>query len=638
MRLNKISGTNLMGGTFAIALGALNYVHGRNDAGKTRLGNLIKLLLLGRLPGIDNKPRAIFDAISSGKRVEVEGVVDDSGVISRSWAEIGDKIKTTNHVPDQFDGTTPLVLLDPNDYFGRSARGRVEMVFAVANITGTKVEFPEDIARTVRLVGPKGIQEATTMQELLELTLEAVEEARSMASAEVRRYTQTLQGLTELQLNDRPATRSVDAIDADIQVEQHESAIKTARRRTLTEEMEANETLDLERADLEHKIEQAGDPTPKEFDIDALRAREKELAGKARTARDMIDAFERWEKGNAVAVSTKTDVEKRITKITAEIEEAERGRARIAVLEPPPKSEKCSKCGQSISVGTAAHPEAEKIRRRLTEIAGSNSVALATAQIDLTHVEARIVPAPPMPSDDVDVLQTELDQVRGEIDEYLATVEVVAWRKRLAEMRQPVDHTAEIARLATEIEAHEKRLPELRDERKSAESDRQDRKRLAEAEQAQEKAIAWETELKDAKKWLLEKKAALIEQVFGPLLDAAGRFMKGIFPQSVEYREGELGMFNGSTWVKEAMFGGAKRSMLYAALKCALGSQSPLRIIEMDELATIDSGNLFSFLSNVKSAHEAGIFDQFIGMTARFEEPPKGFTTIEAVGSSYVTN
>jgi hypothetical protein len=114
-----------MGGTFSVELGALNYVHGRNDSGKTRLGNLIKLLLLGYLPALDKKPRAIFDGLASGKRMEVECAFENGVGIYRSWEEKGDSVKTAKHVPEEFDDKTPLVLLDPFDYIGRSARGRV---------------------------------------------------------------------------------------------------------------------------------------------------------------------------------------------------------------------------------------------------------------------------------------------------------------------------------------------------------------------------------------------------------------------------------------------------------------------------------------------------------------------------------
>ena len=240
-------------------------------------------------------------------------------------------------------------------------------------------------------------------------------------------------------------------------------------------------------------------------------------------------------------------------------------------------------------------------------------------------------------------MEAELKQVRDDIAEFVQTVEVVAWRKQLAEIPETKDRTAEIATLTAEAQAHEDRVRTLQTERKAAESDRQDRKRLAEAREAQEKAVADEIRFKAAKKFLLEKKSELIEAVFGPLLETAGRFMHGIFTEPVEYRDGELGIFKGNSWVTEEVFGGAKRKLLHGALKCALGAQSPCKIILMDELLNMVT-HLEQFMKNVRDAQKAEIIEQFIGFIPTGELFPgdriprvKDFTFIEAHDNTYTT-
>lgn len=651
MRLLKVCGQNFMGGTFSAEFAALNIGFGGNDKGKTRLANLIKLLLLGSLPGLDKTPRAIFDALSSAQRMDIEGAFDTGIGIHRSWEQKGERVTAAKHVPEALDGTTPLVLLDASDYFSRSARGRVEMIFSVARIAGafeligqilSEMAAAENIGKFTadELYSGTKPQNATDPQEWIERALEWAEQKRSDAAADVRRYTQTLQGLTSLQLNDRPATRSVEDIDAEIEREQEAAATKKARRTTLSEAMRNNEALEIERDDLQHRITSAGDPPDKEYNIPELRQRAAALTKKRDAAKRQQDAHDEWSRKEGERREELPKVQGAIERIEKDLARIPDLEAQISRLEPEAKTKVCPTCKRSYTPGTAAHPKARPIREEIVRI------KIAAEHLDekrerLAEI-ADPLPEPLPPADNLAVVQAELDEVQAEIDEYDQTVEVRAWKRQLAELPKSADHADEIARLGEEAEAHENRVTALREERKAAESDRQDRKRLAEAQEEQEKAITAEANYKAAKQFLLSKKAELIKTVFGPLLDIAGRFMHKIFPQPVEYRDGELGMFNGGSWVPEAAFGGAKRALTHAALQCALGANSPCRIILMDELLNIVT-HLAQFLENVRGANEAGIVEQFIGLIPTGDLfPPaqiprvKDFLYIEADGKGYI--
>ncbi len=654
MRLSKIAALNMMGGTFTLELGALNIVHGTNDSGKTRLGNLIKLLLLGYLPTLDKKPGDIF-RLSSGAAMEMSGVFDDGvTTLYRSWKQSGESVRTAAHVPKEFDNATPLVLLDANDYFGRTARGRVEMVFSVAKIKEHDVTFPDQIARIIRQAAPQltvinlgddGVSEFK-IQEFIESALTAVEEARKTAAADVRRFTGTLQGLTTLQLDDKPATRSIEEIDAEIQTEQRAAAEKQAQRKGQEEAKQADERLELERDHLRHKIEQAGDPPQRDFDSTALREREGYLVRSVSLIQLRQHERDEWQRREDVIRSG-------VKALTKEIEELKllgtgvssiaTDIATITARIAKQKTVTCSKCKQKI----AAKPvkDADKLPALQAKLQQHQSRAeeVKRKREQITKLTATSQSAPELLSDNKDILEAELKQVRDDIAEFVQTVEVVAWRKQLAEIPETKDRTAEIATLTAEAQAHEDRVRTLQTERKAAESDRQDRKRLAEAREAQEKAVADEIRFKAAKKFLLEKKSELIEAVFGPLLETAGRFMHGIFTEPVEYRDGELGIFKGNSWVTEEVFGGAKRKLLHGALKCALGAQSPCKIILMDELLNMVT-HLEQFMKNVRDAQKAEIIEQFIGFIPTGELFPgdriprvKDFTFIEAHDNTYTT-
>lgn len=667
MRLTKICGENFMGGTFALELAALNIIFGEIDSGKTRIANLIKILLLGYLPSIDKKPRAIFDRLSSGRIMNVEGAFDNGEGIFRGWEEKGESVKTGKHVPRALDDTVPLVLLESDDYFERSARGRIEMAFSVVKIKGKLSDIIAALAKESgeriagEICGRAKITDEVSIQDGIDALSVAVEELRSNAAADARRWTQTLQGLTTLQLNEKPAARSVDDIDAEIQREREAAAEKTSRRTTLKDVMSKNEEWEIERDDLEHKIEQAGDPPPKEYDIAELRQRSAALTKKRDAARRQNEDKERWGRNNVRLETDRAEWQreeelrqKEHARLSASIGRIEQQLARIPALEaeigrlePPPATPKnCSKCKQPLPVkGTPAHPDAERARQTIREIREAADRLLPNLRQQLSDVSEPaaqpedIGPEPMGAADDVNVIEAELDQVNSEIDEYVATADVQTWRKRLSELPKPADNSAEIARLDGEISGHNANVTALQEERRLAESDRSDRKRLAEAQEEQVKAVAAENSFKATKAFLIQKKGELIEKVFGPLLETAARFTRNIFPQPVEYRDGELGVFVGSTWVTEATFGGARRAMLHVALQCALGVSSPCRIITVDELGNFSRKMFARFLENVRDAHAAGIFEQFVGMMPDAPEPAavSGFTVIEATGKGYIT-
>src|SRR5437870_4599586 len=93
MKLTKIAGTNIMGATFNVNLGALNIIFGENLSGKTRIRRAIELALLGFVPGLDKKPREIFRLNSGHGKMEVEAAFDSGAAIHRSFVLVGESVK-----------------------------------------------------------------------------------------------------------------------------------------------------------------------------------------------------------------------------------------------------------------------------------------------------------------------------------------------------------------------------------------------------------------------------------------------------------------------------------------------------------------------------------------------------------------
>jgi hypothetical protein len=621
MRIKSISGTHLMGATFEWLPAALNFVFGRNDQGKTRLAVAIKVALLGYLPGLDKTPRGIFKPLASDNWMDVCARFDGGEEIYRSWSLAGETVKQKHNVPRTLDGATPLVMLDAAPYFAQSARGRVEMVFAVARLGDRSFKLlAEELAR--RAADVKVASHGGT----------TVQTARSDAAADHRRHVATLQTFAEMQLADRPASRGTVDIDKEIGTVQSERALKLARDIAMTaEETRWSEEIEPRVIELKASIRDAGEPDDDAGDFDQLRRDQDRLRAELADARAKQKALDDWTEAEDDRVANLSALEEDIADEEREVKRIPGIERKIKTLAGK-AAKKCRTCKQPIvnaadAEALAAHrenlAELENIRTRLADHKKDRAKLATKAK------------APPAPAKSPAVLEAELTAVDEAIARVTALGQVTVWRQELQALGEKPDHAAEREQVKKDVAALDDRETALKDERRRAESDAHDRKRMAEAETARDSSALRETALKGAKTWLLEKKGELIADVFGPLLDLAERFTRGIFPQKLEYVDGEIGYRAGDAWVTETTFGGARKAITHAALQAALGVNSPCRIVVMDELWRVDSVNVRPLLHNVAEAHEAGLIDQFVGIQPERIQGVKGFTFYEALGDHY---
>lgn len=647
MRLETISAKNLQGASFELKLAVLTLITGGNFKGKTRVANAIKLALLGFLPFLDRTARSIFQ-LASGALLEIRADVvnewqDDAGSknsahwpIHRAWEEVGGKIKTATHVPDVLDGKTPVVMLDAGEYFSASPRKRIEMVFSVATITDgasvadisaavTKEVSAETAKEFNRLAStPHG----ATVQEWLEKAVTLAEQNRSDRDRETRMLSGVLQGNTALS-NERPApTRSIEAIDADIEAAAGQMAKDRADYETLQREHEQSEVNDLKRDQLKQQIEDAGGPPEREYDIEALRARHRDVSKRLQDAQTIAARAQRWDDEQAMR--------KRLIQVAQTAWET----ARDEPVDTKVVEETCSECGRAY--GTTSKEKKAVIAGRKER--KKKEVTKLAARLHDLEQESEKVPARPVIPDSVEVDRAELAEINEQIDAYIRDAKTIALVAKLNGLPAPVDHSEKLKALNESIEAAGPKIELLRQERRSAEMERNDQQRLAEARRKHDAADAAEKEWKKIKNLLIEWKGKLIEQVFGPLLETANVFTENIFKSPIEYRDGELGYDSHisfgshegrSVFITDAVFSGTEEALLHASLQCALGAQSPCRIVIVDELGRLDDRNAVAFLHNVAKAQEAEMFEQFIGITPRDMNGPKGFTRIEALGDRY---
>jgi hypothetical protein len=162
-----------------------------------------------------------------------------------------------------------------------------------------------------------------------------------------------------------------------------------------------------------------------------------------------------------------------------------------------------------------------------------------------------------------------------------------------------------------------------------------ERRRLDEAGAEADKADRREKAFRGIKLKLVEAKARLLEQTFGPILATLQHFTDGLLRQPLEFRDGELGYRLGDRWIPWRTFSGTEQAVAFAAFQAALAARAPVRLAILDELGRLDAANKERLLQNVLRALAAGVIDQFIGVDTELttvrvpKEATTTFLTIE---------
>jgi DNA repair exonuclease SbcCD ATPase subunit len=157
-----------------------------------------------------------------------------------------------------------------------------------------------------------------------------------------------------------------------------------------------------------------------------------------------------------------------------------------------------------------------------------------------------------------------------------------------------------------------------------------DRRRQADAAAAAERAEQEAEAFKGAKAYLVKAKAKLLESVFVPLVEATRRFTDGVMRRPLSIEGGELGYRTAEgQWVPYRAFSGTEQAIAFAAFQAALGARAPIRLVIMDELGRLDSGNRRRLLENVVHALQDGAIEQFVGVDTEPPEDASLFTLVE---------
>ncbi len=615
MYLSKLSARNLKGADLDLDLTRATAIVGENAAGKSRITDAVRLLLVGYLPELGNKPGLTF-GLASGPFLEVSGVLTATGGpdlhIRRRWSLDGDAVRTEHQVPDALKKCGVLtVMLNADEYFGLSDRARVDYVFknvpgsAVdldalcsqlrAAVVGYEPEFPD--------VMPAGGPVST--QEFIEFNMGRAAEEGKKAKDWAKRMEETIRGLTGLRAQDDVATapRS-DLLDERARAERELTtlnerkglkigaftAMKSAARRREEIAREVQHGLkDAQEAEtLRTKLsllilEQAKDPDAPTFEtleeltatvgaIVIRKAAHLQDLGRARDLwRDRDGSLKRLDGETRCAYcGAQGDGWKAIkrTELEAGIAEAARLGAELNVKVAEAGTAELE-AKERLESARARFSTARNLTAEVTKVRGT----LATLEPRIARVQALNDSLASLPPHDPD-LAAEVDEIQTKIDA----------------------KAQECASLDRVLEQQNARHAELT--------------RLAEAEAARDKAQADEARWKQAGDELRRVQAELVEGAFRPLLRAANAYFPGVMRAPLEYHRGEVGMRVAGQWVGHGTFSGTEKALTYAAIQCALAARSPVRVMLLDEMGRLTRRNTEEVAAQVLTAIGEGRLDQ----------------------------
>lgn len=614
MRLTSIQACNFKGSNFAHALAPITVFTGPNDAGKSTRLEAATLLLAGYLPTIKKTAQEIFK-LSSGDMMFVDGTLDGiPGQHSRTWLLRGSTVTATSKVGPEISRLHP-VLIDPSLFFEASARARNNMIAELAGASsGDPGAFaPTELLSTLHVhLGPnipknlKMLLPITdkTPQEWLLAIIELVKGWKSNCEADQRRLAGTIATMAEI-----PSTGSGDGAAIDAEIGRLEKAIQEeiSTQWRLDEEISTAKANVTRRNELQAKLRELranGDPQ-------ALLKQIEEL-------QDQIDASTpNTEKAGEVYASERVakhdlkNLETSLEQTRETLLDLEKEGLRIGKMKCCPT---CKAAGSSWKSSLMEELMARTKSVKKEEAALEKQIEKFARGVATASKAARAM-------EDTVTKHNELVEQQAKLSrEYQALAgtikETAKLKAELAAIKTPID-TKPLEKSLEESRAKstglDTQLAGLKAKRRDITQARVIEGNRATTAQSLTQAEADHEQYKAALKWLEATLARVVEQSIGKLLATANQLCGEILKSPLCYCDGEIGRMQAGRFIAHWTFDGSEKALTYAALSVAIGSQSPCRIVIMDELGRLDTLRKGMLMGTLSRLIEEKVIDQFLG-------------------------
>lgn len=634
MKIKKVEAKALKGKNFKYELGDVNIITGKNFAGKSAVTDAIRLGLLGYLPEHPKTNQGIF-SLSSETEMSVSLELFDGLKISREWVEKGKSVSCKEEVPKGFP-ETPLVMMDAKDYLGRSDNERVKMMFDLLHIEelgitaesilselnnislASNTEAAEMVKKELHESLSK-IPRNTSIQEWINVASAFLKEKSKDANASVKRMTQTIQGISQLKLNEE---------DTIINAPMLESKISQLRKEI--------ETLIVSKAEIETKAKNAENQKKRIIElekmIEAGREKSQELQSLEKKVLALSKNVEAYSSETPVLLLEKSNIEKEQNFIKDSLDSNRKELSKKSdEYEKVITLNECPCCGaDGVDWKKKIKAQFKQYKKEWEEKNDASMSNLTSKIADKVKLDTKI--SEWKAKDNVHSQNKEsLEKLNQQLKlAQIASNSIEIYKKELEIIKVTDDEGEEkLGQLVNELDKKRQELDKLEITSKRVQNFRSDEKRLAEAELESEKYKSSVEIIKEAIKLIADKQAQLIEKTFAPLLNKINMVTDSILESKIAYHNNEIGRFYGKSWIPVRCFSGAEQSITYAGIQAALGMTAPSKIIIIDELGRIDESNKIKLISNIQLAIEEGLIDQFIGIDLDAKFYPKDLTFIE---------
>lgn len=639
MYLSKISGRSFKGGDFDVELSRATVLHGDNFAGKTRIADAVRLLLIGHLPELGKLPRSTFE-LASGPVLLVSGVLSDGVVdyaLSRKFWLEGDTVKSEANLPDVVKTSTLLtVMLNAEAYFALSDRDRVDYVFANLGLTVSREQVLDRIKKATEEHPGKVRDELLacveedesdgkplndTAQKVVDGLINTCGAIWKREKDHAKRMEQTIQGLTALRAQDARFRPVAEAHDELAGVERKLTEIATEKGRLM------NVYLQMKTAN--HR---RGEITREIATTDKDRLALVDLEAKLGLLVAELEKF-------PAALPPRSDLEAAVARATADYnplrDQIIVAKKRIAAIDVEKSELSQKKCCPYC--GSAGFGWAAVLEDQLTREAAKLADYVKTAESELVVLCTALDNALAARLCGLENLR-KVEDIRfnmGSVQEKIGTVKprlarADALREELARL---IPDDPELEQKVSELQAVENlRSAEKRgllEEIAKANAREAEKTRLASAEKERDDAAKDQDTAKSIGEILREIQSELVEAAFRPLLDTANAIFGPVLKTPLAYHNGEIGTRRDGVWVGHKTFSGTEKALAYAAIQCALAAKSPVRFMLLDELGRLTFDNAELVARAILNAIEAGHLDQFLGIDP---ERPALYATINGPG------
>lgn len=627
MKLKSIAARNFKGLTFNEPLALITVLIGANFAGKSARTDAIRLLLLGYLPELGKNARDTF-GLSSGKEMEVSGTFDNGLTIRRRFYLKGDTVKTEDEIPQEIaDCGLLAVMLNAEEYFALSDRGRVDYVFAnVAMSAGfTNISIIKRLEDELEVLDGVNapLEKVLTMltsdlefispQQWIEGAITLVGVAQKDAKVHGDRMEKTIQGLVGLRMADDKSGVDLPSLEVKITKLRADVDELNLKKNALSVRYELMINGRERRRSIEVTLGQMETVKAK---ITTEKGKRDVILEQLAKMPDSAEAIEKLLEIKHTANTQHTAAEISVREAKAAIASA---RGHIRSMDEEKHCPYCGAAGDGWKALKLAewNTQIEMMEKALPDFLHAQKTAKESfnnADRDLESLRANRRKAELLEGDER-VIEREVSMLERQV------AREADLREELGKL--PVDDSqleTDVDMIQTELNVKNEEILDADTKRKSVMGRAQELQRLAQAETDRDTAKADAAIAADVVKELRKIQGEMVESAFKPLLDLANSFFGDVFKSPLAYHEGEIGTWREGVWVTHRTMSGTEKALTYAAIQAALASKSPVKIMMIDELARLDDENLADMMAGVACAIAEKKIDGFIGIdTGRAE-------------------